>query len=418
MNTKKHKFLFKIVIGWLFLCGVLSACTSATPPAPPAGDTAKIRLLNEWIKIEGYSEDVLFVKNLVLQSNMDPFWDKRPGTYTTSIWASNIEDGKIVWEREAFPVAPLAANSHYVFVVEKSKLRALDFNTGKEMWVNSLSIEDREVVQTYGDEELILVADRETLSAFNSSDGKLQWEFELPAQLDFTAPPIPDFSDVRAYSALTRYEDTVYARVLSSYRDNSCIYSLLALNAQTGEKMWHFNVNEENYGECIPETFPQASGSDVLLLGVRSDAFHCTLTALDEETGKVIWNRQFDEICIDFKAVFSGGNFVFPLNEKVMVLDAQTGNSVVESACPEGWPGLLLADYDEVICRSWEKEAGQPIFSLFNFRSGKMVKEDLFSVPEICESGDSWGIVDNKLWLVEGSCVKPITVTATGMATP
>jgi len=418
MKTKKQRFLFKLVTGWLFLCAVLSGCTFVTPSASSAGEMANISFLNEWIKIEGYSEDVLFVKNLVLQSNMDPFWDKRPGTHATVVWASNIENGKIVWERAASPVAPLAANSQYVFVVEKSKLRALDLNTGEETWVNSLSIEDREIVQTYGDEELILVADRETLSAFNSSDGKLQWKFGLPAQLDFSAPPIPDFSDVRAYSALTRYEDTVYARVLSSYRDNRCVYSLLALNAQTGEKIWHFSINEENNGECIPETFPQASGDDVLLLGIRSDALHCTLTALDEETGNVMWNRQFDEVCIDFKAVFSGGNFVFPLKEKVMVLDAQTGNSVVESACPEGWPGLLLADYDEVICRSWEKDAGQWIFSLFNFRSGKIVKEELFSAPEICESRDLFGIADDKLWIMEGSCVKPITVTETGMVTP
>jgi outer membrane protein assembly factor BamB len=417
---------------WLVLVLVLLSlgetyCTVVSPrsdrtrttvsPAPEhiVIPTTKTSIVEEWTNLDFSVRDAQVFESFVLLNNSAPPWGEGPEDGEPYVAAFDPQNQETVWKLEYAPAAPVVANSQNAFLVEDSRLVAIDLNSGDEMW--SVPFTDLGLSQVLCDDDLVLAANGESLFAFNAVDGELHWKSDLPVPLDPFVPLITSFTSWREHSALAKHGHVVYARRLDYHDTDECRFSLFALDASDGSERWRFPIQQSNYGECVAGTLPLAFGDELVLVG-SWDNFpeNCMLNALNEDNGEVVWRYQATESCF-VRSFFLNGKFILISAKSILALEARTGNLLWRQE-------HLLGSMQQLIAhREWgiflAGGTAEKTLSLVDLHSGKMLDQQQVPMPENCKfaSGIA-GLSDDQVVLIVGNCIRLFSVSEEGHLQP
>lgn len=117
--------------------------------------------------------------------------------------------------------------------------------------------------------------------ALNAATGEEIWHYRY----NVAAPNVEGF-DYVLFGAQNRGVAVANGKVFVGTHDNF----LLALDARTGEESWKVNIDNARQCGCAPRGAPLVVGNKVIIGGTGGDGAHRGyLTAFDTETGRLAW---------------------------------------------------------------------------------------------------------------------------------
>jgi len=395
-----------------------TSCTdfsSQSDRTPAVASAAEVSLVEGWVILDRQVRDAQVLDNRVLLSNSAPPWGRGPKDGDPFIVAFDPHSQEIVWELKYAPTAPIVANSRSLFIVEDSRLVAVDLNNGDEMW--SVPFTGQGLSQVFCDDELVLAANRESLFAFNATNGELYWESDLPVPLDPFVPLVTSFTSWREHSALAKHGRTVYTRRLDYHDTDECHFSLFALDADNGSERWRFPIQQPNLGECVMGTLPLVFGDGLTIVVTWEDLSGiCALSALNEDTGEVVWRYQATESCF-VRSFFLDGKFILISAKSILALEARTGDLLWRQEHKLGSPQQLITNRGWVI--SSAGGTAEKTLSLVDLRSGKILDRLKVPLPESCKFASSTaGLSNNQIVLLAGNCIRLFSISEEGRLQP
>lgn len=175
--------------------------------------------------------------------------------------------------------------------------------------------------------------------------------------------------------------------------------SLFALNRKTGEKAWEVPRPGGRLNFATPTVFSREGQSDLIIFS----AWPIGITAIDSETGKLVWEIETYDVNKGQRAVASPivvGDAVFancaftngpkhlvglkPVNESVEEVFRVDHSTVPHIPSLLAYEGLLYAWADKGICTCYELETGKKVWQ-------ERIGGNYFSSP-ICVNGIIYSI--------------------------
>jgi outer membrane protein assembly factor BamB len=376
---------------------------------------AQVNLVEGWLVLDRPVRDVQVLDDLVLLSNSAPAWGRGPKDGAPFIVAFDPHSQEIAWEVKYVPIAPIVTNSQSLFVIEDSRLVAVDLDSGDEMW--SVPFIGQRPSQVFCDDELVLAANRESVFAFNVTDGELHWESDSLVPLDPFVPLVTSFASWREHGALTKHDRTVYARRLDYHSTDECRFSLFALDADSGSEKWRFPVQQASLGECEVGTLPLVFGDGLTIVGTRENGFgKCVLTALDEDSGEIVWRYQGPESCF-VRSFFLDRRFILISAGSILALEARTGDLLWRREYVLGSTQRPMANRGWVI--SSAGGTAEQMLSLVDLHSGEILDRLKVPLPENCRfAGSTAGLSKDGVVLIAGNCMRLFSISEGGRLKP
>ena len=232
--------------------------------------------------------------------------DRRYGV----ICALNQNNGSLIWKKE-IPINANALSGFYGFhspavyngkiftvlgcfltIMSKSKIVALDENTGDVLWEKSFFGMSYYSSVTVADDK-VFVCGHLTFSpiswlyAFDTNNGDLLWRKTLFGYLEVT----PAVSENKIFVATSRHSGMLLTKNLfPKFSGKSRIY---AFNIDNGLKIWMKQVK----GDLI-QCSPAVSNGKLFVpsnIFVLNKFWYCRISSLDVETGGEIWYRDINQ---------------------------------------------------------------------------------------------------------------------------
>lgn len=201
------------------------------------------------------------------------------------IYAIDKSNGKLVWSTESL-AKPLiekykqnypdstrypgitdfietSSKDHRLFVLINDTFYVLNSLDGSVIWSSNVDYKSAQIT----DKEVFLISDKQSLVAYDKASGRILWEHLASIEkID--------------HVWFSLHDSTVYERFEVEKQN-----FLFALNRADGKKKWQLPIREYNYDPVFFENaliFPQFDkwGETVYL------------TALDSESGKLIWEKK------------------------------------------------------------------------------------------------------------------------------
>lgn len=387
----------------LFSCAF--GCTFKPVMSPPASSNGLLETTTDaqgWVVIQRRIRDVLLLDQLAILSNSAPIWGKSFEDGEPYIAALSLQTNQILWKVDYLPVAPLVANSRFLFVVERDRLVALALDQGDEKW--SISLPPMEFAQMTADEEIALIANKQTIYAIDAEQGRILWRSDAALPLEMAAPLVVDFESWRRFSSLAIHKGWVYARRSDS---RECRSSWTAMDAGSGTERWRYAIIQPQIPEgCIPGALPLAFGDGLVFLGVWRPP-GCTIQALDEDNAEVVWNSSELNPCfLDTRSVlFFNGKLWVVTGKEIVVLEAKDGSLVERRPYLWGSPLVFIPPTDDIF--SWGEIYSRDNAGLMELLSGAVIEKPI--PPDFCQGTfEIVGLGNNQIVFVEGNCITTI----------
>ena len=306
---------------------------------------------NEWPQL-GHDGEHTFFSNRSVSSHLEITWQYHVP------W-QHPERGKYAFCETSSP----AVVEGRVYLVDFLNLRCLDLDTGELLYeVPAYSLYP--YTPTIVDEKIYLAAEENLFQCLDANNGTVVWEKDLP-NLYFTNP-------------LVR-EDTVYVTI-----DNFLFFgfesyypcfdlvpqwrTLLALDRETGEELWHYSIPNDSAYIMRGVGFPILV-DDTLFFYVThyedEESYHAdqersTLVCLDARTGELKWELEdiLPHISTDldgslpFSIAYHDGRIYSGSVGNVICFDTETHELLWRYRLPSGW-ALVLVGNGVVVIRGW-----------------------------------------------------------------
>jgi outer membrane protein assembly factor BamB len=198
------------------------------------------------------------------------------GSKQATVTAINHENGSLLWQRlmtsEIMSISRFSANNEAIYVrTNDSKISAIDVNTGKFLWVNSqlppsLSIRGTSSVLLEDDNVFVGLDDGKIVS-FNSKNGDIIWQTQLPA--------------AKAETIIDRLNDIDGSMII----DNGTLFaisyqgSIAAIDSFTGQVLWSREASSL-YG---------LTANDDNIFYIDDDG---VLWCLEKFSGRPVWKQE------------------------------------------------------------------------------------------------------------------------------
>lgn len=266
-------------------------------------------------------------------------------------------------------------------------IRAIDTATGDEIWQVQPLERAVSPIQAWGDQLIVIIGD--TLFLLDRATGATRWQFAIGESAWFSQPLIIEniayFGSAEPrYFALDLTSQTVLWQVATASRiyyypaawGDTLIFSgenhLIALNRQTGEKIWQADLPSADWG-------PYAIGDGTIFAGALDGSFY----AVDVATGDILWRARVGS---DDRPVWSppivseGVVYAGYSNDTFYAFDAATGDTVWEFATEDAATGepILVGDviYFGLGAHSGTPDDAERLFYAIDAATG----EELWSV--------------------------------------
>ena len=308
---------------------------------------------------------------------IDPCEINRPIVYNNKIFVSASEEvigldlatGNFLWRRKEKGLYPsnIATGDGKVFVIFNNSslfknmtqgfVYALDEKTGDLLWKYQAQKSISHSAPLFEAEKVFVGDDSGNLYALNSKTGELVWKKFLDAEVIHSSPSF--------------YKGKVYVGTEGTALSNTLPSHLFALDAETGNEIWKFQVDFIS-GKLNLVHGTSAISDDVVYFGSESGYFYAlaydsgelvwkkkialgdkfmggvsappalsegkifittwegNLFALNQEDGEILWQKNFDTSSQEGDAVAITGNGLvcITVNEKFSCLDENSGEVV------------------------------------------------------------------------------------------
>ena len=256
------------------------------------------------------------------------------------LYALNSATGDNIWEYELTTDSSPAVINGVLYVSSYDKLYALNSTTGDNIWEYELPTGSSPAVI---DGVLYVSSSNKKVYALNSTTGVKIWEYDS-GDSGLSSPAVSnDFvficsiDKVYALNSTTGVKIWEYDPVSSIEKSpvvsNSVVYvvsidyTLYALDAIMGDKIWDFHYENEELGGGGIETHPAISNGVVYIGGTNGEMF-----ALNSTNGEKIWEKQIGtwvNLHSD-PAVSNGVIYIGNLDHQVYAVNSLTGDKIWE----------------------------------------------------------------------------------------
>ena len=189
--------------------------------------------------------------------------------------ALNAETGKQIWENsvEDRIFAGVGGDANQLYLVSRdADLLALSREDGSELWRASLPTEVLSAPQSNGSLVVVQTTDGRVL-AFNAADGEKRWQY------DSVVPAL----SVRAAAAPLVGADVI----ISGFANGK----LLALSAESGQPLWQYEVGAPQGRTELERLVDITSQPLVLENAILAVGYQGKLALIDLRTGNDIWSK-------------------------------------------------------------------------------------------------------------------------------
>ncbi|UCD14187.1 MAG: PQQ-binding-like beta-propeller repeat protein [Thermoplasmatales archaeon] len=222
----------------------------------------------------------------------------------TVLFALDENTGEIIWEKNImdssfYPSITLSndkviVGGHFTFILPISRLYVFDANNGDLIWQNKMRgfFESTPVVSnntvftatsckspmTIGF-NAPLFSGRARVYAFDLNDGSTIWKTRVKGHVIISSPAVSN-------GKLLVPSDI--------FKGNKCNRRITSLDVKTGEKLWHYHINQDALNSSWPTSIstPSVGYGKIFIIDVSG-----LIIALDEETGEMLWESEIiDEI--------------------------------------------------------------------------------------------------------------------------
>jgi outer membrane protein assembly factor BamB len=301
----------------------------------------------------------------------------------------------------------MSANSLTVFIVENSQIIAVSLANGDEKW--HIPFVSQGFAQIFSDDEMVLIGEKQVVSAFNSDNGRLLWKADLPGNIDINFPGAFSFDGWRENTSLVKQDNSVYIRVKQGGEPGSeCdMVSLIALDADNGEQKWQYSLGQSFTSDCIAGTFPLSFSDKLVLIptfeGVSSP---CNVKAVDKDRGQVIWDYVILEGCsMDTRSIFLNEKFIIVSSNTIFTIDSRDGKQMSTQIQLPGKNNQVISSNGIIIGRTTTATDATG-FRVVDLHTGKLFDFNEITLPNKCDS-PALNIVGNRdqIAFVRGRCI-------------
>lgn len=287
-------------------CSWFGSDDNTEPPAELADFDKRVDLRKLWSRSTGEGTDGQFVK-LVPTVAADAIY---VGDRNGSVWALNLEDGKLRWRtRVDIAVSAAAGVGEGLVLVggSESELVALEADSGEQRWRTEVSSEVLSVPRIYEGVVIVQTVDG-NITALDAQNGEVLWIHDRTVPvltLRGTSTPLVDGGVVLAGFASGK---------------------LIALETATGREIWEAAVAVPS-GRTELQRIVDLDADPVVRDGVLYVAsYQGSLVAVSLQNGRVLWSRDMSSyagIAVDRRTVF-----VADADSEVWALDRRSGDSL------------------------------------------------------------------------------------------
>ncbi|MCL1478676.1 outer membrane protein assembly factor BamB [Marinobacter sp. M3C] len=203
--------------------------------------------------------------------------------------ALNAETGKQIWENSVKDriFAGVGGDDKQLYLVSRdADLLALSREDGSELWRASLPTEVLSAPQSNGSLVVVQTTDGRVL-AFNAADGEKRWQY------DSVVPAL----SVRASAAPLVGADVI----ISGFANGK----LLALSAESGQPLWQYEVGAPQGRTELERLVDITSQPLVLENAILAVGYQGKLALIDLRTGNDIWSKTASSL---YSPMVSNGN--------------------------------------------------------------------------------------------------------------
>lgn len=189
--------------------------------------------------------------------------------------ALNAETGKQIWKNSVKDriFAGVGGDAKQLYLVSRdADLLALSREDGRELWRASLPTEVLSAPQSNGSLVVVQTTDGRVL-AFNAADGEKRWQY------DSVVPAL----SVRAAAAPLVGADVI----ISGFANGK----LLALSAESGQPLWQYEVGAPQGRTELERLVDITSQPLVLENAILAVGYQGKLALIDLRTGNDIWSK-------------------------------------------------------------------------------------------------------------------------------
>lgn len=233
----------------------------------------------------------------------------------TAVIAFSTRDGRQLW-RQTIPSANLFTDGRSVFLPTANGLRALSARTGAQAWTIAYHpFNFVEAPLLFADSVVYLLDASNQIIALDTSNGRERWRASGGAGTA-EEPLIP-------VSLLAVQNGVLYTR------EDAPARLLRAVSASSGRTLWTAPLTVSAL------TFLDASGTMLYLTTCARASLPCTLVAVDEQTGRLIWSQKESAIGSHSARVLGEALYIASRVHRSQVSKTMSGRTIYGPRCSD-----------------------------------------------------------------------------------